>query len=52
MEDPKFSLRDIGILLYKNKMYVGTNQTLKDENIHYGHTSSIAGHAKYDKTLH
>ena len=40
-----------GILYYKQRIYVSTNNPLKQEILKYIHDSSIAGHAGLEKTL-
>ena len=49
MANSKFSIRQ-GILLYKKRVYIP--KTLKDKVLQFVHSSSLAGHAGYDKTIH
>jgi hypothetical protein len=45
----KFSIRD-EILLYKEHLYIGP--TLRETVLQFIYSSSVAGHAGYDKTIH
>jgi hypothetical protein len=49
MANSKFSMRQ-GILLYKKRVYI-TN-TLQEKVLQFLHSSSLARHAGYDKTIH
>jgi hypothetical protein len=49
MANSKFSIRQ-GILLYKKKVYIPS--ILQDKVLQFVHSSPLAGHAGYDKTIH
>jgi hypothetical protein len=49
MANSKFSIRQ-GILLYKKTVYIPN--TLQEKVLQFVHSSSLAGHASYDKTIH
>jgi hypothetical protein len=46
----KFSLRD-GLLLYKQKILLGSSPTIKGWVLLYVHSDPAAEHSSYDKTL-
>jgi hypothetical protein len=49
MANSKLSIRQ-GILLYKKRVYIPN--TLQDKVLQFVHSSSLAVHAVYDKTIH
>ena len=49
MANSKFSIRQ-GILLYKKRVYIPN--TLQEKVLQFVHSSSLAGHARYENTIH
>jgi hypothetical protein len=49
MANIKYCVRQ-GILLYKKRLYIPN--TLQENVLQFVHSSSLAGHAGYDKTIH
>jgi hypothetical protein len=49
MANIKYCVRQ-GILLYKKRLYI--LNTLQEKVLQFVHSSSLAGHAGYDKTIH
>jgi hypothetical protein len=49
LANTKFSIRQ-GILLYKKRVYIPS--ILKEKVLQFVHSSSLAGHAGYDKSIH
>lgn len=47
----KFSLQN-GLLLYKGKIYLGRNCSLKSKVLSLAHDSPLGGHSSYLKTFH
>ena len=46
-----FSLVD-GLLLFKGRIYLGSNSPLKSSILHHVHNGPLGGHSGYVKTLH
>lgn len=50
LDPQKYSFQS-GLLLYKGRILLGTDEQLKQEVLHYLHSDPLAGHSGYERTM-